>query len=492
MSSSSRSAWSRPWVPPNGVRAVLVGGNTVGAAVRERHPRADGYRHIDTPALIAHLRELGVTTYLYGVWDSPTDWDDLCRELLPAAAEAGIEIWPYLVPPSETDENGRASRPYLTDYVAWARAVAEASVRYPNLTAWAIDDFEFEVNARLFTPDYMARIRGTQQEINPELGFLTCVYYRVALDDAFLDKYAPFIDGVIYPFLDGPNNNTQTAGSLRRCLAEVRAKTRPRDLDLVLLVYAGRFLAAPLSPTESYVRESVETGLRCAAEGTIEGVIAYGTQLDDAPTISSENKAMYGLGRLSLALPSEIPVPAGTWAQASQLIHPDPAAARYELSFWHFDEFAATSPAGGRVSKEVLVDDVVVWSCDIHHEPWPLWIQGHSLQGPIDLTSQLSGKETATLTLRLRTTQDVTDARVDVGFDHLEPVGFTLTNPGFEEPTGWQLTDSGGPAKAAVDIFVPDRPRRIRRTVADCFTSVAAPGRQAGWLSSQPLNARPI
>ncbi|MFG2058446.1 hypothetical protein ACGFI9_30920 [Micromonospora sp. NPDC048930] len=466
---------SRPWVPAGGVRAVLVGGNTVGAAVRESQPRADGYRHIDTPALVARLRELKVTTYLFGVWDSATDWADLCAEFLPAAAQAGIDVWPYLVPPSETDEHGRASRPYLTDYVAWARAVAEASVRYPNLTGWAIDDFEFEVNARLFTPDYMARIRETQQAINPDLGFFTCVYYRVALDDAFLDKYAPFIDGVIYPFLDGPNHNTQAAGSLRRCLTRIRAKTRPRGLDLVLLVYAGRFLAAPLGPTESYVREALTTGLECAAEDVIEGVIAYGTQLDDAPTIASDNKAMYGLGRLSLALPSERSVPAGTWAQASQVIHPDPAAARYELSFWHFDQFSANVPPPGRVVKEVLVDDEVVWRCDLHDEPWHLWIQGHSLQGPVDLTTVLAGRASATLTLRLRVTQEVTDPGLDIGFDHLEAIGFALANPGFEEPTGWDLADSGGAAVAAIDIFAPDRPRRIRHTVADCFARVAAP-----------------
>ncbi|GAA3941659.1 hypothetical protein GCM10023085_24160 [Actinomadura viridis] len=471
---SETNARPRPWIPAGGVRAALVGGNTVGAAVRESRPRADGYRHIDTPALIAKLRELHVNTYLFGVWDSPTDWADLCEEFLPAAAEAGIDVWPYLVPPSETDENGRASRPYLTDYLAWARAVAEASVRYPNLTAWAIDDFEFEVNARLFTPEYMTRMREIQREINPDLGFYTCVYYEVALDDAFLDKYTPFIDGVIYPFLDGPNKNTLDAGSVRRSLEAIRAKTEPRGLDLVLLVYAGRFLAATLGPTESYVRQAVDAGLRCTADGLISGVIAYGTQLDDAPTIASDNKAMYGNGRLSLSLPSETQrIPAGTWAQAGQVIHPDPASPRYELSFWHFDEFAPSTPGPGEVVKELLVDGEVVWTCDIHDEPWPLWIQGRSLQGPVDLTPWLTGKERATLTIRLRVVDETTGNRVDVGFDHLESIGFTLADPGFEEPAGWELTDSGGAAKAHIDIFVPDRPRRIRLAVADCFARSA-------------------
>lgn len=467
----------RSWIPEGGIRAVLVGGNTVGAAVREAEARADGYRHIDTHALVAKLRDLGVNTYLYGIWDSPTDWDDLRLEFLPAAAEAGICVWPYLVPPSETDENGRASRPYLMDYVAWAKAMAELSAQYPNLTAWAIDDFEFEVNARLFTPEYMRAMREAQDAIKPDLGFYTCVYYRVALDEAFLDKYAPFIDGVIYPFLDGPNKNTHVASSVGKCITEIRARTEPRGLGLVVLIYAGRFLDSVLGPTEDYVDEAVDSGLRLAADGEIEGVIAYGTQLDDAPTIASDNKAMYGNGRLSFTIPSGVSVPAGTYAQASQVIRPDPRSPRYELSFWHFDGVSTLTGPAGQLVKELVVDDEVVWSCDVHEEPWPLWIQGHALQGPVDLTEALSGKTEATLALRLRAVVDIDRTRADIGFDHLEPVGFTLDDPGFESGSGWQLSTTDGRVSPVVDIFAPDRPRRIRETVARRFCSPSGPAR---------------
>ncbi|MEV0714974.1 hypothetical protein, partial [Asanoa sp. NPDC050611] len=130
----------RPRVPADGIRATLCGGNTIGGALREREPRADGYRHIDSPALVRRLVGMNVNTYLYGIWDSPTDWDDLRSEFLPAASAAGIDVIPYIVPPSETTENGRASRPFMTDYVRWAEAIAELSLRFPNLTSWAIDD----------------------------------------------------------------------------------------------------------------------------------------------------------------------------------------------------------------------------------------------------------------------------------------------------------------------------------------------------------------
>ena len=59
--------------------------------------RADG--RVDTDAMVTRLKELGVTTYYWLIWHAPTDWDDL-KLFLPKAREAGIEVWVYLVPPS--------------------------------------------------------------------------------------------------------------------------------------------------------------------------------------------------------------------------------------------------------------------------------------------------------------------------------------------------------------------------------------------------------
>lgn len=66
--------------------------------LREPRPRKDGVRHVDTPRLIQKLKELGVTHYFYLIWHAPTDWDDLRHEFLPAARQAGIDVWVYLVP----------------------------------------------------------------------------------------------------------------------------------------------------------------------------------------------------------------------------------------------------------------------------------------------------------------------------------------------------------------------------------------------------------
>jgi hypothetical protein len=433
------------------LRAALTGGNTIGAAVREAEPRADGYRHIDTPALIANLTDLGANAYLYGIWDSPTDWDDL-----------------RLVPPTETRQDGRASRPYMTDFVAWATAIAELSLKVPSITGWAIDDFQFDENEKLFTHAYMTDIVTAQREINPDLGFYTCAYYDAATDEDFLDKYGPYIDGIIYPYLDGHRSNTHVATTAAACLDAILAKTQPRGIALLQLVYAGRFLDAPIPLTEGYVADSIATGLEYAADGRIDGVIAYGLQWDNAPTPSSDRNAMYGDGRLSLVAPA-VRVSAGNYSQASTVLTVQPDSPRYELSFWHHRAFTRRYPTRGEYAMEVLIDSETVWESDVLDHPWLLWIQGEGLQGPVDVTRYLRGKTTATLRFRLRAYADTQPVNINVGIDHLETIGFTIENPDFDTTDGWDMSATGPLPPPAVEIFAPDRPARILAAVREQF-----------------------
>ena len=61
--------------------------------------RPDG--RVDVDAMAARLKELGVTSYYWLIWHAATDWDDL-KLFLPKAAQAGIAVTVYLVPPSES------------------------------------------------------------------------------------------------------------------------------------------------------------------------------------------------------------------------------------------------------------------------------------------------------------------------------------------------------------------------------------------------------
>lgn len=77
--------------------------------------RPDG--RVDVDAMAARLKELGVTSYYWLIWHAATDWDDL-KLFLPKAAQAGIAVTVYLVPPSESPPQygSQYSEPFRLDY----------------------------------------------------------------------------------------------------------------------------------------------------------------------------------------------------------------------------------------------------------------------------------------------------------------------------------------------------------------------------------------
>ncbi|MFC7623530.1 hypothetical protein [Microlunatus sp. GCM10028923] len=457
-------------LPPGGIKSALPGGNTVGGWIREAEPRKDGYRHVDTPAMIELLQRIGANHYFFGIWDSPTDFDDLRLEFAPAAQAAGIQLLPYIVPPTETYSWGRASRPYVMDYLAWAKALAELSLEYPVLTGWAIDDFDCGDNPAVFTPEYLAEIRETQFAINPDLGFFTCAYYGSATSDEFMIKYGPYIDGIIYPYLDGPNINTIVADRVRQDITEINEVARRHDVGLIFLVYTGRFLDGVLAPTAEYAGACVSQAVQAAAEGETFGVVSYGLQVDGAPTVANERRSMYGDGRGALVA-SHAGIKAGDYAELSTKITIDPDSPRYELSFWHSRALQLWRiPQRGDFRILVLVDGAQVWAADVHDATWQqLWVQGLDPQGQFDVTSAMIDKTEATLSFRLTALRDVSGRSVDVGVDHLETIGFTMADPGFEDASAWQVSSSGGPIVGLVDVFVPDRPEQIIEAVATAY-----------------------
>lgn len=151
-------------------------------------------KHVDIDFLLARLKELRVNTYLWLVWHQPTDWEDLQR-FLPKAAEAGIDVWAYLVPPSEPP----ASEPFDLDFAQWGEEIAKLSLRHSNLRAWSIDDF-YANTAKVLTPDYVRTMQARAKAIQPQLAFLPLMYYG-EITRKFVDDYRQIVDGVVaaYP-----------------------------------------------------------------------------------------------------------------------------------------------------------------------------------------------------------------------------------------------------------------------------------------------------
>lgn len=384
---------------PHGLINVLAtypGGNTIGAEPREKSARADGYHHIDTPTTIAQLKRLHVNTYVYLVWHSPSDWADLIHEFLPAAHKAGINVWVYVVPPTECTPE-RCSYPYKTDYVAWAKAVAQQSVRYPNLTGWVIDDFAGATNLKLLTPEYVQRVRNAGAKINRGLLFMTLLY-SAQITPKFLSAYGPAIDAVVFAFDDAPVHDTQWAATLRPQLDRAISVSSASQKPLVLMTYVNRLTAAPQLPTARYVSEVVGTGLQYVRDGRLAGLVAYGTPLEELPALPTEKHARTGLGRLSLCVNQYGPTASHGYAQASQTVHIQPSSS-HALQFWHQNRHTSTKAYGAR-RLQLLVGAEVVFDHDISGDPAGKWIHES-----VDLDGAVAGTTTAKLTFRLLDTR---------------------------------------------------------------------------------------
>ena len=154
-------------------------------------------RRVDIDTMIARLKELGVNTYFYLIWHAPTDWEDL-KLFLPKARQAGINVWVYLVPPSESPPNtGLYSEPFRLDYKRWAEEIAKLSLAHQNLTAWVMDDFYG--NRQFFTPAYLGEMQTKAKSINPHLKFLPLMYFG-EVRRKFVEDYREVIDGVVVAY----------------------------------------------------------------------------------------------------------------------------------------------------------------------------------------------------------------------------------------------------------------------------------------------------
>ncbi len=158
--------------------------------------RPDG--RVDVDAMVKRLKELEVTTYYWLIWHAPTDWDDL-KLFLPKAAQAGVEVWVYLVPPSESPPlyGTQTSEPFRLDFNSWAEEIARLSLQQTNLTAWVIDDFY--ANHQLFTPAYVREMRALARRLNPRLAFLPLMYFN-EITRHFAEDYHGVIDGVVVAY----------------------------------------------------------------------------------------------------------------------------------------------------------------------------------------------------------------------------------------------------------------------------------------------------
>ncbi len=228
--------------PDGGAMARAVHGIMADYDAELRRP--DG--RVDGDAMAARLKGLGVNTCFWLLWHAPTDWDDL-KLFLPKAANAKINVWVYLVPPSESPPRTKLySEPFRLDYHRWAGEIARLSLKHPNLTAWVIDDFY--ANRRFYTPQYVRQMQRRAKAVNPHLAFLPLMYFR-EIGRGFVTEYRDVVDGVVVAYPRGADEIEQAWAVLNdRIVMPARQLSYPwgkpsRPGDFVMASQAAKVLS---------------------------------------------------------------------------------------------------------------------------------------------------------------------------------------------------------------------------------------------------------
>lgn len=413
------------------------------AEIREKVKREDGLLHVDTPRLIEKLKELKVNTYYFLIWHKPSDWDDLRKEFLPAAKKAGINVWVYLVPPSESKSS--RSEPYGTDYIAWFQAVGKLSLKYGNLKGIAVDDFND--NTQFFSPYYLKKVRMAGKRENPQLKFYAQTYYPT-ITPSFIKKYKQLVDGIIMAFRDDHYRNTQRVGRILPQVDEISAFLRNHHIPLVVMIYASKLSNTPTSPTLAYVEGAVKALLHRLKTRQIMGIVTY-VLYKEASLELSEDKALRGKGYGSLFSPVNS-LPKGAYTELQQQIYINPKGP-YQLDFAQY----CSQPVHLELNSyqtEILIDHQVVWKKSVKNKNNGKWEQN-----TVNLTPYLKGKTNAVLSLRLTKHRSGPSSWTINGYDNLIPKGFSLSNNHFEKNQEWTTVCNNQTMIGDIVLFDPKR-----------------------------------
>jgi hypothetical protein len=422
--------------------------------LRESTPRSDGYRHIDTPAMIDRLKALHVNAYFFLVWHSPRDWDDFRDEFLPMSAKAGIDVWVYLVPPTECKPT--CSLPFGNDYVRWAAEIASLSLKEPKLKGMAIDDFDY--NAASFSPDYTYKVRQAGKAINSKFLFYPLLYWPAIESPNYFERYAPAIDGFIFAYRDDPNTNTVSTETLSQQLSAAEVKSSTYGKPFLLMVYCDSISNDSPPPDAAYIKAVVAEGLAAARAAKAEGVVTYDLDLEDHPLSESANPAHHGSGYGVIMIHGATAPEAHGELRCRLRIQPNVSS--YLLTFWHKNSAAAEIPRGV-LFAQLIIGSVIVWEQDIKAGA-STW-KSEKIKVPPTATNP-------TAMLRFVVTNKTgADVRLTADFDDMEIKGFSVADPDFENPQAWESYRTNPAFRETVQIFDVDQPRRVFQMLGEMY-----------------------
>lgn len=166
---------------------------------------------LDLATLGDRLVLLHANTYAFLIGNGASDWDDF-QAFLPIAERRHLEVWAYLLPPTEAAKDATGAitstsyKPCGTDYTCWGRVIGQLARAHPNtnLSTIVIDDFFYgdyaDVPARKMTRPYIVAMQSAARAAaGRKIAFMPIAYYNEIVAGADV-PYAGLFDGAIVPY----------------------------------------------------------------------------------------------------------------------------------------------------------------------------------------------------------------------------------------------------------------------------------------------------
>lgn len=221
----------------------------------------------DIAATLTHLERLGVNVYTYLIASRSAQEFAALGEFCEKAREVGMEVWVYLVPPSEAPLNRdrpiaeRRYPPFDMDYLKWSEAIAMTSRDHPNLTLWMIDDFDG--NLRFFTREYTRQIYERSKSINPQLLFGVCVYHE-SLPTFIKEGYLDYVDALLWGYQHSAARYPECGLYATTLPVEINDYLRTGKIAIPCIYFTPHSSWPDGRPTRAYLEQALATAFEQA------------------------------------------------------------------------------------------------------------------------------------------------------------------------------------------------------------------------------------
>ena len=221
----------------------------------------------DNDAMISLLKDLGVNCYTYLICSRSDKELFALSDFCDKALKEGIEIWVYLVPPTEAPIDidkpiaERKYPPFDMDYLKWSEAIAKISLEHPNMTLWMIDDFDG--NLSFFNLDYTKQIYQTSKNINPKLLFGVCVYHE-SLNRFANSGYLDFTDALLWGYQHNSSTYLDCGLNCSTLPTEINDYLKTGKIAIPCIYFTPHSSWQTGRPTKEYLEKAMDIAFQQA------------------------------------------------------------------------------------------------------------------------------------------------------------------------------------------------------------------------------------